>query len=78
MAAGDLLAICSVGAYGAVMASTYNLRRPAPEVLVRGRNYAIVRRRPEYQDILDRDRLPDWLQQDRPAPRAPATAWRSR
>ncbi len=78
MAAGDLLAICSVGAYGAVMASTYNLRRPAPEVLVRGRDYAIVRQRPEYQDILDRDRLPDWLQQERTAPRAQAAGWRPR
>ena len=61
VAAGDLLAICSSGAYGAVMASTYNLRRPAPEIFVRGHDYAIVRRRPDYQDIMDRDRLPDWL-----------------
>lgn len=58
---GDLLAICSTGAYGSVMASTYNLRRPAPEIFVRGHDYAIVRRRPDYQDIMDRDKLPDWL-----------------
>lgn len=61
ISAGDLLAICSTGAYGAVMASTYNLRRPAPEVLVRGHEFAIVRRRPDYQDIMDRDSLPRWL-----------------
>jgi diaminopimelate decarboxylase len=79
MAAGDLLAICSVGAYGAVMASTYNLRRPAPEILVRGHDFAIVRRRPDYQDIIDRDRLPDWLKEERTARRAQATTrWRSR
>jgi diaminopimelate decarboxylase len=78
VAAGDLLAICSVGAYGAVMASSYNLRRPAPEILVRGHEFAIVRRRPDYQDIIDRDRLPQWLEEDRTAARAQATRWRPR
>jgi diaminopimelate decarboxylase len=78
MAAGDLLAICSVGAYGAVMASTYNLRRPAPEIMVRGHEFAIVRRRPDYQDIMDRDRLPQWLEEDRTAERAQASRGRSR
>ena len=58
---GDLLAICSVGAYGAVMASTYNLRLPAPEVLVKGEDFSVVRPRPSYDDLLARDRLPDWL-----------------
>jgi diaminopimelate decarboxylase len=78
MAAGDLLAICSVGAYGAVMASTYNLRRPAPEIMVRGHEFAIVRRRPDYQDIIDRDRLPQWLEEDRTAERTQASRGRSR
>jgi diaminopimelate decarboxylase len=78
VAAGDLLAICSVGAYGAVMASTYNLRRPAPEIMVRGHEFAIVRRRPDYQDIIERDRLPQWLEEDRTAARAQATRWRPR
>jgi diaminopimelate decarboxylase len=78
VAAGDLLAICSVGAYGAVMASSYNLRRPAPEILVRGHEFAIVRRRPDYQDIIDRDRLPQWLEEDRTAARVQATRWRPR
>jgi diaminopimelate decarboxylase len=61
--AGDLLAICSTGAYGAVMSSTYNLRLPAPEVMVRGNDFAIVRPRPDYQDIISRDRLPGWLEE---------------
>jgi diaminopimelate decarboxylase len=78
VADGDLLAICSVGAYGAVMASTYNLRRPAPEIMVRGHEFAIVRRRPDYQDIIERDRLPQWLEEDRTAARAQASRWRPR
>jgi diaminopimelate decarboxylase len=79
VAANDLLAICSTGAYGAVMASTYNLRRPAPEVMVRGHEYAIVRQRPEYQAIMERDRLPGWLADERSnALRAQATRWRPR
>ena len=61
VAAGDLLAIRSVGAYGAVMASSYNLRLTAPEVMVRGHDFAIVRPRPDYQSIISRDRLPEWL-----------------
>ncbi|MDX1425232.1 MAG: diaminopimelate decarboxylase, partial [Kiloniellales bacterium] len=43
MAAGDLLAICCAGAYSACMASAYNMRRPAPEILVRGQDFAVVR-----------------------------------
>ena len=67
---GDL----SAGAYGAVMASTYNLRRLAPEVMVRGHEFAVVRQRPEYQAIMERDRLPGWLADDRSdALRAQAT-----
>src|SRR5262249_37888316 len=53
--ASDLLAIRSVGAYGAVMASSYNLRLTAPEIMVRGNDFAIVRPRPDYQDIIGRD-----------------------
>ena len=58
---GDLLAIRSTGAYSACMASTYNMRLPAPEVLVRGRDWATVRPRPAYEDLIARDRLPPWL-----------------
>jgi diaminopimelate decarboxylase len=60
-AAGDLLAICCTGAYSACMASGYNMRRRAPEVLVRGKEFAVVRPRQDYADMLARDRLPGWL-----------------
>ena len=59
---GDLMAVMTAGAYGAVMSSTYNSRRLVPEVLVRGESFAIVRPRPSYQDLIDMDRLPPWLQ----------------
>ena len=62
--AGDLLAICSTGAYSACMASSYNMRRLAPEVLVRDRAFAVVRPRPEFAELIERDRLPDWLEPD--------------
>jgi diaminopimelate decarboxylase len=62
VAGGDLLAICSTGAYSACMASTYNMRLPAPEVLVRARDWAVVRPRPGYEELIARDRLPPWLE----------------
>ncbi len=58
--AGALLAIMSAGAYGAVQSSTYNTRPLVPEVLVSGDDYAVVRRRPSYDEILGLDQLPDW------------------
>jgi diaminopimelate decarboxylase len=58
---GDLVAILSAGAYGAVMASAYNARPPAPEVLVSGAEWAIVRPRLRHDDLIGQDRLPDWL-----------------
>jgi diaminopimelate decarboxylase len=58
---GDLLAIMTAGAYGAVMASSYNTRPLVPEVLVKGESYCIVRPRPSYDDLIGADRLPDWL-----------------
>jgi len=70
--AGDLLAICSTGAYGAVMSSTYNGRRLVPEVLVRGGDHAIVRARPDYAAMLAETPLPDWLTQAQPAARGVA------
>ncbi len=72
VAAGDLLAICSSGAYGAVMSSTYNGRRLVPEVLVRGGDHAIVRARPSYAAMLAETPLPDWLDPARPAARGVA------
>ncbi|MGH6933651.1 MAG: diaminopimelate decarboxylase [Dongiaceae bacterium] len=78
VSAGDLLVIRSAGAYGAVMASSYNLRLPAPEVMVRGNDCAIVRPRPSYQDMIGRDRLPGWLGEDREPAHADRLQRRSR
>ena len=61
---GDLVAFRSAGAYGAVMASEYNSRPLVPEVLVRGDHYAVVRERPSFDEMLDRDTIPDWLSAD--------------
>ena len=61
VAPGDLLAIMTAGAYGAVQASTYNTRPLVPEVLVRGSRYAVVRARPTYQELIGLDRIPAWL-----------------
>jgi diaminopimelate decarboxylase len=58
---GDLVAFLSAGAYGATMSSTYNARPPAPEVLVSGAEWAIVRPRLRHDDLIAQDRLPDWL-----------------
>jgi diaminopimelate decarboxylase len=61
---GDLVAIMTAGAYGAVMSSTYNSRRLVPEVLVRDAEYCVVRPRPTYDQLIGLDRLPDWLKDD--------------
>jgi len=59
--AGDLVAFMTAGAYGATMASEYNSRPLVPEVLVRGGDYAVVRPRPSYDDMLARERSAPWL-----------------
>jgi len=59
--AGDLVAFMSAGAYGAAMASEYNSRLLVPEVLVKDGDYAIVRPRPTYDDMLERERSAPWL-----------------
>jgi diaminopimelate decarboxylase len=59
--AGDLVAFMTAGAYGAAMSSEYNSRPLVPEVLVRGAEFAVIRRRPTYDEMLSRERLPDWL-----------------
>jgi diaminopimelate decarboxylase len=59
---GDLVAIMSAGAYGAVMASAYNARPPAPEVLVKGDRFSVVRPRMSYEGFLEQDRVPAWLE----------------
>ena len=58
---GDLVSIMSCGAYGAVMASTYNTRMLAPEVMVKGTEFAIVRPRPSYDEIINNDTVPSWV-----------------
>ena len=58
---GDLVAILSAGAYGAVMASDYNCRPRIAEVLVHGEQWGIVRLRETYADLIAKDRIPDWL-----------------
>jgi len=61
LAAGDLIAFMSAGAYGAAMASEYNSRPLVPEVLVRGGEFAIVRPRETYEAMLARERPAPWL-----------------
>jgi diaminopimelate decarboxylase len=59
--AGDLVAFMSAGAYGAAMSSEYNSRLLAPEVLVKGDQFAVVRPRPTYEDMLSREQPAPWL-----------------
>ena len=61
LAAGDLVAFRSAGAYGAVMASEYNSRPLIPEVLVKDDQFAVIRRRPTFDEMLKRDTIPPWL-----------------
>ncbi|MBD8677863.1 diaminopimelate decarboxylase [Sphingomonas sp. CFBP 13720] len=61
VAADDLVAFMTAGAYGATMASTYNSRALVPEVLVSGDAFAVVRERPPIEALADADRLPPWL-----------------
>jgi diaminopimelate decarboxylase len=63
---GDLLAVMTAGAYGAVLASTYNTRPLVPEVLVRGKDAAVVRRRLEVDQLLALEQTPAWLAEKRP------------
>ncbi|MGN7294829.1 diaminopimelate decarboxylase [Rhizobium sp. SAFR-030] len=58
---GDLFAIASAGAYGAVQAGTYNSRLLVPEVLVNGDRFHVIRPRGTYEDLIALDSLPDWL-----------------
>ena len=62
VAAGDLLAVGMAGAYGAVMASTYNARALVPEILVNGSEAAVVRPRLPLESLIAADRLPPWLE----------------
>jgi len=59
--AGDLIAVSTAGAYGAVQAGTYNTRLLVPEVLVDGDRFHIVRPRLTYDDLIGLDSVPGWL-----------------
>ena len=61
---GDLLAIMSAGAYGAVQAGTYNSRLLAPEVLVSEDRWAVVRPRTTYDELIGMDKIPAWLREE--------------
>ena len=61
VAAGDLVAFRSAGAYGAVMSSEYNSRPLIPEVLVNKDQFAVIRRRPTFDEMINRDTIPEWL-----------------
>ena len=59
--AGDLMVFRSAGAYGAVMSSTYNARPLIAEVMVNGAHSAVIRPRQTYEELIGRDKLPEWL-----------------
>lgn len=61
LTADDLLTVFSTGAYGATMSSTYNSRRTAPEVMVRGDSWSVISPRPTFDEMIAKDLLPDWL-----------------
>jgi diaminopimelate decarboxylase len=60
LAAGDLVTVGHAGAYGAVMSSGYNGRLLVPEVLVRGDDFAVVRRRPSHDEAMALESIPEW------------------
>jgi len=64
-ASGDLLAFMTAGAYGAAMSSTYNSRLLVPEVLVKGEEFALVRPRQTWTELIGLDQLPHWLAENR-------------
>ena len=61
LSSGDLIAIGTAGAYGAVQSGTYNSRLLVPEVLVDGDRFHVVRPRPTYDQLIGLDSVPDWL-----------------
>jgi diaminopimelate decarboxylase len=61
LAEDDLVALTNAGAYGAVMSSTYNSRPLVPEVLVSEDRFAVIRKRPSFEAMLEMDVVPEWL-----------------
>jgi diaminopimelate decarboxylase len=62
LVAGELIVIRSAGAYGAVMASTYNSRPLAPEIMVDGTRFAVTRPRASVEELIAAERLPPWME----------------
>jgi diaminopimelate decarboxylase len=60
-AEGDLLVFRTAGAYGASMSNSYNSRPIIPEVLVQGSEFAVIRKRPSYEEMLAAEEIPSWL-----------------
>lgn len=58
---GDLLTVLSTGAYGFVMSSNYNTRPRVAEVMVKGDQFSVIRRRENYEDLLSTEAIPDFL-----------------
>jgi diaminopimelate decarboxylase len=58
---GDLFAISTAGAYGAVQAGTYNSRLLVPEVIVKGNDFHVIRPRGTYEELIALDSIPAWL-----------------
>lgn len=61
VASGDILAVCDAGAYGASMSSTYNSRLLIPEILVNDDQFAMIRKRSSYDEMLSQDIIPNWM-----------------
>ncbi|MBU2923151.1 diaminopimelate decarboxylase [Colwellia sp. 1_MG-2023] len=59
--AGDLIGILSCGAYGTVMSSTYNTRLNAPEIMVNDKQFAVIKSRLSYEEVIAQDIIPNWL-----------------
>ena len=59
---GDLIAVGSAGAYGAVQAGTYNSRLLVPEVLVKDDQFHVIRPRGTYEELIALDSMPEWLE----------------
>ena len=58
---GDLLAVMSAGAYGYVMASNYNVRGRAPEVMVKGNKFEVITKRETFEDLVSGERIAGFL-----------------
>ena len=61
MQRGDILAVMSAGAYGYVMSSNYNVRCRVPEVMVKGNEYAVVKERETFEDLMRGETVPGFL-----------------